>query len=483
MLHPMKRLRNRAGKDRRVVAVLAATAGLVIAGAGAGTAFAVSGGGYSPYQQGCQPSNDDYATPATQTYPGCHNTALNVESGGTTDGDANDTNTKYAQFGVDQSPNDPNSQGTPTPYSLGEPGYSGSPHAFCVSANTDGTGGAPAGSSTGAEPGNKHNNSNGGKGTGGKGSSGEGSSGKSGSGDASGAGDGCGDNPNGAGFTGSVDYYQYYCPIAAMLNNPCEATGYGTTTLTSDQGRGIAYQPIVDNGVLLYFGMDDNSDNGEHDGLGPYSALADQNNNGAVNGPSDGGSILLVLDPRNATATPSQTHPEGAANASSGACADGICFEGTTQQQTVYHGCGAADANGQAPCDSGTPENANVYDYAPGGSTANDPSVNSESPDCNAGSAKNSSEGNCGPGGMNAIRSATPANENAEPGVQVYSDPDPERSPAAPAPFWPTPAFYAGTCGVYAGSPATTGQAFGTSPTPLSNQAGQVAVDPNPSAC
>lgn len=474
-LRPIERLRNRAGTNRRVMAVLAATAGLIIAGGGAGAAFAVSGGGYQPSQQGCQPGDSDYATPATQTYPGCHNMALNVESGGTTQGNASDTNTRYAQFGLDQSPNDPKSQGTPTPYSLGEPGYSGSPHAFCVSANTDGTGSAPAGTSTGAKPGNKHKDksSNGAKG----------SSGQGGSTGTSGAGDGCGGNPNGAGFTGFVDYYQYYCPIAAMLNNPCEDTGYGNTTFTPYQGTTVAYEPIVDHGVLLYFGMDDNSDNGEHDGLGPYSALANQNNNGAVNGPSDGGSILLVLDPRNAAATPSQTHPEGAANASSGACADGICFEGTTQQQTVYHGCGAADANGQAPCNAGTPKDANVYDYAPGGSTANDPSVNSESSGCNAGGASSSSEANCGPGGMNAYRSATPANENAEPGVQVYSDPDPQRSPAAPSPFWPTPALYVGTCGVYAGSPATTGQAFGTSPTPVSNQAGQVAVDPNLSAC
>ena len=436
---------------RRVFALLVATVGLLLAGAGT-AAFAVSGGGYSPYQQGCQPGDSDYATPNGETYPGCHNTAVNVESGGTSGGDPSDTNTKYAQVGVDQSPQDPNSTGTPTPYSLGEPGMSGSPHAFCVSANTDGTDSAPASKKTKAEPAGQANNAR----------------------------NGCGDNPNGAGFDANVDFYQYYCPIAAMLDHPCEATSYGTTTPTIDQGNAIAYQPIVENGVLVYYGMDDNSDNGEHDGLGPYSAKSGQNNNGADNGSSDGGSILLVLTPMKAGSTPSQTNPEGAANASSGFCADGICAEATTQQQTVYHGCGA---NKQVKCDSGTPQNANVYDYAPGGSTANDPSVNSESPNCNAGDANTSSEAQCGSGGMNAIRSATPANENAEPGVQVYSDPDPQRSPAAPSPFWPTPAVYAGTCGVYAGSPATTGQAFGSTPTPVTNQAGQLAIDPNPSAC
>ena len=445
-----------ASRPRRARALIlvASAVGLVLAGAG-GVAYAVSGGGYTPYQQGCQPGDSDYATPTGATYPGCHNTALNVESGGTTQGRASDTNTKYAQVGMDQSPNDPNSQGTPTPYSIGEPGMSGSPHAFCVSANTDGTNSAPAPKNTPPES----------------------------AGEAANARNGCGDNPNGAGFDANVDYYQYYCPIAAMLDHPCEASSYGTSTLTGDYGHSVAYQPIVQNGVLVYYGMDDNTDNGEHDGLGPYSARTHQKNDGAQNGASDGGSILLVLDPMKAGNTPSQTNPEGLANASSGFCADGICAEATTQQQTVYQGCGAADSNHHAPCDKGTPQNANVYDYAPGGSTANDPSVNSESPNCNSGDASTTSEQQCGPGGMNAYRSATPANENAEPGVQLYSDPDPQRSPAAPSPLWPTPAVYVGTCGVYAGSPATTGQVLGTNPTPVSNQAGQLAVDPNPSAC
>lgn len=442
---------------RRVLLLLGASCLFVFAG-GASTAFAVSGGGYSPYQQGCQPGDSDYATPNGQTYPGCHNTALNIESGGTTQGDANDGNTKYAQVGLDQSPNDPNSQGTPTPYSIGEPGSTGSPHALCASANTDGTGVAPAGPGVGPEA----------------------------PGPAADAPNGCGDNPTGAGFDSSLDYYEYYCPIAATLGDPCEATSYGTSRLTLDPGQSVAYQPILQDGVLLYYGMDDNSDNGEHDGLGPFSDLAGQNNNGAVNGASDGGSILAVIDPMKATETPSQTNPEGAANASSGACADGICVGATTQQQAVYHGCGATDASGQAPCAEGTPQNANVYDYSPNGSPANDPSVESESPNCNAGDATTSSEASCGPGGMNSIRSHTPANEYTEPGVQLYADPDSQRSPAAPAPLWPTPALYVGTCGVYAGSAATSGQVLGSLPSlpvPLTNKAGQLAVDPNPSAC
>lgn len=446
-------------RSRLTYFLLAGSAGLILAGF-AGTAYAVSGGGYTPYQQGCRPGDSDYATPDGQTYPGCHNTAINIESGGTSRGVASDSNTKYAQVGLDQAPIDPNSKGTPTEYSLGYPGQSGSPHAFCYSANTDGTHSRPAPAGSGPEsPGQAADSSN-----------------------------GCGGNSKGAGISGNVDYYQYYCPIAAMLGFGCEAASYGTTTLATDTGTAVDYQPVLRNGVIFYYGMDDNSDNGEHDGVGTFSNPANPANSGAQNGSSDGGSILLILDPMKAGATPSQTNPEGAANASAGECADGICSEVTTQQQTVYHGCGAADANGNAPCDAGTPQNANVYDYAPGGNPGNDPSVSQESPNCNAGDAQTTSQQACGPGGMNAYRSATPANENTEPGVQVYSDPDPQRSPAAPSPLWPTPGAYVGTCGIYAGSPATTGAAFGDKPMTvagltLTNQAGQVAIDPNPSAC
>jgi hypothetical protein len=451
---PRSWLRRPAGAA--LVVVTAAVLGL---GVLSGTALAVSGGGYSPQQQGCRTGDADYATPNGTTYPGCHNVALNVESGGTHQGRPGNHNTEYVQYGNDQAPNDPRSQGTPTPYSIGEPGSTGSPHAGCVAVNTDGTRGRPAPAGSPEAPGRAEDSRY-----------------------------GCGNNPKGAGVEVNYDYYQYYCPIAGAVGLACEDTSPGTTSVTPDTGHHVAYQPLVKNGVLVYFGMDDNTDNGEHDGVGPYSAQAHQNNGGAQNGPSDGGAIMLIIDPSGIYDRPSQTRPEGVANLSAGSCADGICAEATTQRQTVYHGCGAADSHGQAPCDQGTPRNANVYNYAPGGSPANDPSVNSEPSGCNSGGAQSTSESACGSGGMDAYRSATPANENAEPGVQVYSDPDPQRSPAAPSPLWPTPAVYVGTCGVYMGSPGTTGQLLGTKPVSVAgeqvtNQAGQVAVDPNPSAC
>jgi hypothetical protein len=428
----------------------------------AGIAQAASGGGYSPSQMDCQAFADDWATPQGMQYPGCHNLALNVESGGTTQGAANDTNTRYVEFGQDQMAIDRNSSATPTEYQIGYPGNTGSPHAGCAAVNTDGTGGKSAPASQKPVTPSQATNSQ----------------------------YGCGTNANGTGIQTNYDYYQWYCPIAAAAGSPCEMPNYGTTTLTVTHGTGVAYQPIVANGLLVYFGEDDNVDNTEHDGVGPYNNAAGfKNDSGAANGPSDGGAMTLSATPQNASNTPSLTHPEGLVNYSVGFCADGICAEVTTQQQTVNHGCNAPDSytttkhgkhgtttKSQAPCAKGTPQNANVYDYA-----AQNPSVQSESQNCNGGGGSPGSTDsttnaqNCGPGGMNAIRSAEPANENANPGAQVFADPDVNRSPAAPAPFWPTPGVYAGTCGVTAGSPALP-TASAINQTPVGNGAGQVAV-------
>jgi hypothetical protein len=439
-------------------ACAAALAGVVVLGGlalGAGVAMAASGGGYEPNQQDCQPFADDWATPQHEEYPGCHNLALNVESGGTTNGDADTTNTRYVEFGMDQMANDDNSKGTPTLYSVGLPGNTGSPHAGCLAVNTDGAGGGSAPYNQAPESGAKAVDSQ----------------------------YGCASNAKGAGFALNFDYYQWYCPIAAAAGQPCEDPSYGTTDYTIDHGTDLADSPILTNGLAAYFGEDDNNDNTDHDGVGPYNNKfpGNQNDEGAENGASDGGATIVSVTPDTAARIPSVTHPEGLLNFSAGFCADGICAEGTTQQQTVAHGCDAADsfvaANGtspartsQAPCDKGVPDNANVYDYS-----SPDPSVYTESPNCNSGDQKSNSDASCGPGGENALRSAEPKNENTEPGIQTYADPDSSRSPALPSPLWPTPGIYVGTCGVYAGSPelptASTINAL-----PISNGAGQIRI-------
>jgi hypothetical protein len=452
----------RFSRTQRIGAVFALFAGVLLATVAtwAGVAMAASGGGYNTIQQGCQPGDDDYATPNGVTYPNCHSLAISVASGGTSQGDALPTDTKYVTYGNNQVPNDPKSVGTPTYYSIGLPGYTGDPHSGCLAVNTDGTGGGPAPAGTQPEA----------------------------PGTAEQATGGCGNNPNGTGFESNYDYYQYFCPIAKMIGYTCEDTDPGVTTVTADKGSAVDLQPILQDGVLLYFGLDDNSDNGEHDGVGPYSALLDQNNNGVENGASDGGGATVSVTPQTATRTATAADPEGLANLSLGMCADGICSEGTTQQQTVYHGCDWIWANGQAPCDADTPTNANVYDYAPDGNPANDPSVNTENYNCSSSDQQSTSEAECGPGGMDALRSATPQNENTEPGLQIYSDPDSQRSPVLPEPLWPTPAAYVGTCGLYIGSAAITGHLLGSKPISLgdltvTNADGQLAIDPDPKVC
>ena len=398
--------------SRRVLkAALAAGTAVSLSLALAGVARAVSGGGYQPSQQDCSPAAEQNSAPQGSTEQGCHNLAVNVESG----------STRYAELGLDQQPQDQNSPGTPTPLSIGYPGGSASPHSGCVAVNTDGTGG--------------------------------------------GEGTGCGNNSSGAGGSASFDYYAVYCPIVAALGSPCEDQSFPSSPVTPslDQGSATSLDSILSNGLLFYFGSDDNLDNGEHDGVPPTDNTCPKNSKkdpgclpsdtgGTVNGPSDGGAIQVAVTPQSAARTPSLTHPEGLANASEGSCADGICQEATTQQQTVYQGCGAnQDVTPKQGC---TNQNANVYDYG------NDPSVNSEPVNCNSGGPDTQNNQACN-GPMDNYRQSTASNWNAEPGVQTYADPDPQRSPADPS-IWPTPGLYAGTCGVsvnpgFIGNDAGTG--------------------------
>ena len=390
-------------RGRKHLAFGAATVGAVVLclATWAGVSAAVSGGGYSQDQQDCPPNSDAWNAPAGKTDAGCHNLAITVESGGTSHGSADDGNTRYVEYGNDEVPNDPNSHGTPDILSIGYPGYSGDPHSGCLAANTDGTGG--------------------------------------------GTGTGCGDNPNGLGLSWSYDYYAVYCPILLAAGHACEDTNAPHNKFHPDTGSASALNTIITKGLLVYFGMNDNADNGEHDGytgLDNYPCYTDPktgttydcNSAGAINGPSDGGAITLSITPLRVLAPFSSTHPEGAVNYSTGFCADGICAAASTEQQTVYHGCGYGT---HSACRSGTPSSADVF-------TNSAPSSQSEPYGCSSGDGKTES---C-PGGQSADTyvSQTPTDENVEPGVQTYQDPDPQRSPAAP---FNTPGLYAGTCGVY----------------------------------
>jgi hypothetical protein len=479
-----------------------ATAAVVLTGAVAlslsvwGSMASANSSAYNPPQNDCAWNADAYNTTPNETYPGCHSTALNVESGSTTNGNADSTNTRYLEYGGDQNGVDPNSQGTDTEYSLGYPGDTGNPHAGCLSANTDGTDHV-------ADPQNSTDTDT------------PSPSGPKTEDSAY----GCGNNPNGAGFEANYDYYQYYCPVAAKLptesvpdgptSGPCEDPSTpGNTTVTPDLGSGVDYQPIVADGLIIYYGMDDNNDNTEHDGFDgcnvneggqvaqrcagtgsgcpanntdPGCNDAGQTNtdtDGAINGPSDGGGMVLSFTPQNATNTPSETNPEGLVNFSADFCADGLCTGATTQQQTIYYGCydpnnpddAAWNASGtdgatnpqnnkdDDECAEGTPESTDSFEN-------NSPAATEASPNCDSGGPYGGPQGTEEPcftnvngtsngspnttnsdGGANDYRQNTPQQVNDEPGVQTNADPDPERSPAAP---FEMPGVYVGTCGAY----------------------------------
>jgi len=416
--------------SRFAIAVVGAAAALVFA---AGAALAASGGGFGSPQQDCPGNASAWNAPYGYVPSGCHSVAANVESGGTTNGDANSNNTRFAEAGVDQSPLEPHNPAFGAEENVGDPGTPDSPHSGCLAANTDGTGG--------------------------------------------GTGTGCGNNPKGAGFSARYDYYQFYCPVAALLpvSSTPDPTGgslpaaykcqagqtIAMTNITLDKGTATALDTLVTKGVIVYLGAYDNLDNGEHDG---FSGL--NHTNGAINGPSDGGASTLSVTPQSATRTPTASHPEGLANYSLGFCADGICTAGSTQQQSVYQGCDAKVPNNNAGadrCAKGTPKDGNVYEN-------NTPASTQASSNCSSGGLASekacytNQNGSPNPGGANAYRQHTPQNMNVEPGVQTYQDPDPQRSPAAP---FGTPGVYAGTCGVYvndgggAGSPGVSGLVTG----------------------
>jgi hypothetical protein len=442
----------------------------------AGAAFAVSSGSYSSPQQDCPWYGSDWNTPQYQSYPGCHNTQLSIESGGTTNGnpdngyndsptpgDHGSTNTTWVQFGNDQAANDPISTGTPTFWSIGYPGQSSSPHAGCLSVNTDGTDGGAAPAGTKPEPESTANSQQ-----------------KY----------GCGNNPKGTGFDLNYDYYQYYCPIAAELpaaDYPygCEQVpggDQGSNVLTTDTGTAQTLTTILTQGMLVYYGMDDNNNNTEHDGEGPYSSPQTQ---GSTTGASDGGGLSASLTPQSATNTPSLAHPEGLINSSAGFCADGNCGALTTQQDTVYQGCeantGEVLAEDQCTGSNGPNSSRDVYNYAgkqwdpyncSSGGAQGQTTPEPDSPaECDTSSTNQSPSGSSNTkGGEDYWRQTEAHSVNAEPGFQFYEDPDPQGSPATP--IYPNPGIYVGTCGVVVG-----GGALPALPaSPLTNSAGQLVI-------
>jgi hypothetical protein len=218
-------------------------------------------------------------------------------------------------------------------------------------------------------------------------------------------------------------------------------------------------------GMNFYFGSDDNLDNGEHD-----------NSELGSGGPSDGGAITVNVDPANVawlaalgTGDPATIltyishNPVPFVNAQIGMGADGHDMTITTNQRTIYEG--GCDPN-NPPADTGTcPAPRDAGDYE---------GMNWDPPSCSGPSdtAEDCSQDGNGwtLGDWHNHRGTT----YAEPGIQIYEDPDPQGSPE-PAEAWPQPTATATTCGVYAGGgPANFTGA------PGANGAGQLQAE-NPS--
>jgi hypothetical protein len=420
------------GYDRRVTGWLAAAGAVVLIIGLAQAAAAVSGGGYNPAQQDCPPNgsaSNAGAQGAQQTQnpvPGCHNAKVNVADG---------AGNRYAEVGVDQLPSGYPS--TPGLTGVGYPQTPNFPHSGCAAVNTAGTGG------------------------------------------------GCGNNSAGVGASATFDTESLFTcvyqnvwlpdptgsgfdptnPTKGMPTSPPSAactpgsTPDQAVTFKPDTGTSIA--PLLsvlvgpNSGITFYLGADDNLDAGEHDGV-----TGTDGTKKATNGPSDGGAITAHVTPGDAQTMPSATNPVPVAGASEGQCADGFCGEITTQQQTLYSG--------------GTTGSRDVTDYQ---------GKDWDPYNCSSGDTTSQAPASCGGQSLDSWRQQEAKSVQAEPGVQVYEDPDPQASPIdpvyeaglTPAPvLYPLPGVYAGTCGVIVGGgPVATAPA-----SPVTNHAGQVDILP-----
>ena len=242
------------------------------------------------------------------------------------------------------------------------------------------------------------------------------------------------------------------------VTNPSSTTGTPCTAAPGQNAAALATWAGV------YFGADDNLDFGEHDGASGKNGTSQ-----VQDGPSDGGAIVVNWHPMeligwadliaHADTSPLFWNPVPVADAGEGACADGFCTSVQTRRRSVYEGGGKGSRD--------------VYDYS---GKQWDPYT------CSSGDQTSEAPQSCGGRSMNSWRQQEAGTVNAEPGAQVYEDPDPQSSPLDPAyeagvtpqpDLYPIPGAYAGTCGVTAGGGPVASAPPGT---PGTNSAGQVSV-------
>lgn len=202
-------------------------------------------------------------------------------------------------------------------------------------------------------------------------------------------------------------------------------------------------------GVHFYFGADDNLNVGEHDSSPQMN-----------NGPSDGGAIQVnavpttdELDEWLANLTSLNLpgilmHPLPFVDAGIGFCADGICMTAQTERRLIF--------------DGGAEGERDAADYQ---GREWDPTT------C---SGTNDGPEDCG-GVPLSDWNAREGRVYAQPGIQVYEDPDAQASPLEQLGY-PIPALYVGTCGVIAGGGEVAGNPATAPESPATNGAGQIDI-------
>ena len=232
---------------------------------------------------------------------------------------------------------------------------------------------------------------------------------------------------------GTHNYVTIGIPMTKDGQNPnalevCIDLGSGTRQCGLFDQNGVTQekpqkgtQPNPASGLHAYFGMNDNIDTGEHDS----SSQVD-------NGPSDGGGIQANATPDSVAKWLAQvmgansqyvlTHPLPLGDAGMGACADGLCFSAQTQQRTVFQG-------------GNHKKHRDVANY----------DGKKWDPEACAGPSDKPKQ--CG-GKPLKWWDRQEGTVYAEPGIQIYEDPDPQGSPIL---AYPIPSFYVGTCGLVVG--------------------------------
>jgi hypothetical protein len=289
--------------NRRTTLLIAAMAGAAVIVSSAGTALAISGGGYRVHKMGCSAADVANSHEDKKQDPGCHDVNIVISSGGHT----------YAEIGTNTTEEGDNV------------------HAGNILIAPDGSGNARGGASGKALKIRWDSNY----------------------------------QPIPGGECGLFDLLTY--PIDLLTGHACKLDPAAwklpgklpsvTPTLTMGHGKGGA--PSLTH-LKLYFGADDGLDTGEHDEPNGKDGTKTEQN-----GPSDGGAIVLTWHPmavsqwlprvltglEHANLAPLARNPLPFLSTGFGACADGICISAQSRRTESLRGGG------------GGGKSRDVYDY------------------------------------------------------------------------------------------------------------------------